>query len=396
MKKALSIITMLILSFGCFAQTETFDIATYKIPKGWVKSAKAGVVTYSTSNESKGIFCIFNVYASAASKGTVKEEFESDWKELAASRFNIKTAPETDTISDDDGREVIVGSAGFERGSLSGAALLYTFVGFGRTTDILFLTNNKIYQKDIEDFLATLKLNKTFKPSTNAAAAPKAAAPQTAAATISKPSNNLEGVWMALHLRKMYLDKEPAGSLKWITFFPNGRVINAIPDEGMNNYNSNDPNMGYYQTSGGKASLQWFKEVDPSPITFINQNQITFEELYSSDTYFRCAPVNGLKLQGTWTSYENVNDPDLNDNSKNRSMIAFNKDGSFTDYGVFTRDIFSPVPAGNGTYEISNYTLTLLYNNGTKYQTAFTGSLSLNPATNNQMISIHRLAFTKR
>ena len=397
LKKTLTTLTILILSLGCFAQPEVFDIATYKIPKGYTKTGNNGGVNYTTSNETTKSFCLINLYASSSTNGTAKDEFEKSWKKFAATPFIIKDAPTTDTTSDDEGREVIFGTGNFKSGSLEVGALLYTFAGFGRTTVILFLTNGESYQKDIEDFLTSLELNKnpkTFELSNNRVV-PANTSPSTKTNSV-KPSNNLEGVWMTLHLRKVYLDKEPTGNLKWITFFSNGRVTKVIPDEGMNNYDRDDPRIGYYQFSNGTASLQWFKEVKPFPITFINESQITFQELYSNDTYFRCIPVDGLKLQGTWTSFDNVNDPELNDNSKNRSMITFGKDGTFTDYGVFVRDLFTPVPAGSGTYTIGNFTLILHYNNGTLHQTAFTGSLSLNPATNNQLIYIHRSAFLKR
>ena len=141
---------------------------------------------------------------------------------------------------------------------------------------------------------------------------------------------------------------------------------------------------------------QWFKDVAPFAITFKTKDQIQFQEPYSSDTYFRCKPVDGIRLNGTWTSYNNINDPELDDNSKNRSMITLKQDGSFIDYGMFADDYSAPVPAGSGTYDISNFTLTLHYTNGTVKQTAFTGSLGLDVKTNNSMIYIHRLAFLKR
>ena len=51
MKKNSITIFALLLTIISYAQTETFDISTYKAPKGWVKSTKEGVVTYLTSDE---------------------------------------------------------------------------------------------------------------------------------------------------------------------------------------------------------------------------------------------------------------------------------------------------------------------------------------------------------
>ncbi len=405
MKKNLCFFVAFLYAFISFAQKATFDIASYNVPKGWKQETKNAYISYTITNNAKNSYCIISIYASTISKGTAAVEFENDWKELAATPFSITEEPEINTATDDDGREVLSGTQNFSYNKGTSVAMLNTFVGFGRTTSVLALTNDNSYVSTIMGFLKTLSLKKSAPP---VATLPKKNPANTTTAnnnstsisnntaSSSKPSNNLEGVWMALHSKILFIDKEAAGNPKWITFFSNGRVTRGVPDNGMNNYDTNDPNVGYYQTSNGKATLQWFKDVAPFPIEFINKSQITFEEPVSSDTYFHCVPVNGLKLQGTWTSFDNIHDPELDDNSKNRSMIAFAKDGSFTDYGVFVRDIFRPTPAGSGTYDMSNFALTLHYSTGTTYQTAFTGSLSLNPATNNQLIYIHRLAFHKR
>ena len=399
MKKNIITIFALLLTIISCAQTETFDIATYKAPKGWEKTTKEGVVSYSTSDETKGSYCIISVYASSATVGNAGEEFMDEWKEFVATPFEIIQDPETEK-TEDDGWEIISGGANFTSNEMSNLALLTTFIGYGRTTSVLSLTNDESHQKDIEDFLSNIDIKKTATKTTAAnSTAPKtnsAATTTTATITSFKPGNNLEGVWMAIHLKKNYYDKVPSGTVKWITFFNNGRVAKLLPDDGMDKYNKIDPEIGYYSISNGKASLQWFKDVAPFAITFKTKDQIQFQEPYSSDTYFRCKSVDGVRLNGTWTSYNNVNDPELDDNSKNRSMITLKQDGSFIDYGMFADDYSAPVPAGSGTYEISNFTLTLHYTNGTVKQTSFTGSLNLDIKTNNSMIYIHRLAFLKR
>jgi hypothetical protein len=165
MKLNSSIIIALLWSIITHAQkTETFDVATYKIPAGWKKSTKEGMVSYSTSNEAKRNYCAINIYASTLSNGTTEEEFNKAWNDLAAIPFAIKDAPQKDTASDDQGREVITGAGSFVKGSLTGVAMLATYVGFGRTTCVLTLTNDKSYYKTIEDFLGALTLAKTAPP----------------------------------------------------------------------------------------------------------------------------------------------------------------------------------------------------------------------------------------
>ena len=399
MKKTTTFIVLLTSILLSCAQTQTFDIATYKAPKGWEKTVKEGSVSYSTSNETKGTFCVIGIYASSTTKGTTEQEFNQEWNDLAATPYNITTAPETDTLTDDDGRDVIIGSSTYQNEDIAGAVIMYTFVGFGRTTSVLFFTNAESHQKDIEDFLLNFNLKKTVPKTTSAnSTTPKTSSTSSTVATSTapfKPGNNLEGVWMAFHLKKNYYDKVQSGTVKWITFFDNGRVAKLLPDDGMDKYNKNDPSIGYYNISNGKATLQWFKDIAPFNITFKKSAQIEFEEVYSNDIYFHCKSVDGIRLNGTWTSYNNVNDPDLDNSSITKSMITFKQDGSFVDYGVFATDYSNPVPAGSGTYEINNFTLTLHYTNGTVKQTGFTGSLNLDVKTNNSTIYIHRLAFQK-
>ena len=88
MKKNIITIFALLLTIMSCAQTETFDIATYKKPKGWEKSTKEGLISYTTSDEAKGTFCIITVYASSATIGTVEQEFNREWNDLVATPFS--------------------------------------------------------------------------------------------------------------------------------------------------------------------------------------------------------------------------------------------------------------------------------------------------------------------
>ena len=182
-----------------------------------------------------------------------------------------------------------------------------------------------------------------------------------------------------------------------IVFFKNGRIKNAVPDD-PNTYNYNASDLGYYQISSSNAKLKWFSDGPWVNILFKNNNQIEI----SSETYYRCKPVDGLKLDGTWTSYANPNDPSLDDGNGAKPMIQFSKNGSFTDYGIFERildqAVFDrpPTPAGSGTYSINNFSLTLNYSNGIVRKISLTGLLGTDLFTSNKSIYLQRLRFSKR
>ncbi|MBP6659207.1 MAG: hypothetical protein KA174_00935 [Chitinophagales bacterium] len=404
MKKNSITIFALLLTIISYAQTETFDASTYKAPKGWVKSTKEGVVTYLTSDETYGTYCAINIYTSIPTVGNAGEEFTDSWNELVATPFKITIDPETE-ISEDDGWEIISGGANFTSGQIESLALLTTFVGYGKTVNILFLTNDGNHQKDIEEFLSNLTIDKTIKKvasvnstASNTSTKTTTATTSTTATTPSfKPSNNLEGPWMRLHTTQYYGDLISSGSPEWIVFFKNGRIKNAVPDDPATfDYNASD--LGYYEINGGNAKSKWYSNVSWSTIKFKSNDQIEI----NSETYYRCKSVDGLKLDGTWTSYANPNDPSLDDGNGAKPMIQFSKNGSFKDYGIFERildqTVFDrpPTPAGSGIYSINNFSLTLNYSNGTVRKISLTGLLGTDLYTNNKSIYLQRLRFSKR
>ena len=397
--KYLLLLTLFLTCAGYAQRTESFDIATYKIPTAFKKSLKEGMVSYSNTNDSKGIYCIINVYANINSAGTVTEEFDKQWQSLVAVAFGIKEAPEKDTAIDEEGREVISGAGGFIRDGVTGIAMLTAYVGFGKTTCVLSLTNDKSYYKQIEEFLGGFNLKKSIAPRPVVTVAKttqsKTSIANAASESTFHSSNNLEGVWMAMHIKTFYHDNAKSGDIKWITFFNNGRVAKVIPDEGMNNFDKNDKDIGYYHIANNKATLQWFANTTPFDIKFLSPDKIQFQEVYGNDTYYRCKILNAVRIDGSWTSFNNINDPDLDNNSITRSLITFKKDGSFIDYGVFADAYSNPVPPGNGSYDINDFTLTLKYSNGKTKQTCISGFLNLD-LNNSNLIYINRLAFHKR
>ncbi len=400
MKKNLITIVALLLTIVSCAQTATFDITTYKVPKGWTKSTKEGVVTYSTSVESKRTYCILNLYASSTTTGNAGEEFVKYWNEYAATPFNIKEEPETE-IGEDDGRDVISGAANFTSGDMTSLAMLTVVVGFGRTTCILSMTNDAGYQKNIQDFLSSLEFKK-IAPVAVAPIATQTITPTTKPASTTgntfQNSNSLEGVWNGMNINTSDFNYKSGGGPIWLVFFNNGRVSNMFPDN-MNSFNKNASDLGTYQISKGGASLQWYSGTATTGITFKSNDQILVVAATGDQNYFRCKSVDGVRLEGSWTTYSNPNDAEL-DAAGAKSLITFSKNGSFTDDGIYSNgiEVFAgnKTQPGSGTYTLNNFTLTLNYSNGITKQSSFCGFVSNDVNTNNGTIFIDSHKLRKR
>lgn len=399
MKNNFIIITALLCCITSCAKSETFDITTYKSPAGWEKETKNGMVSLSTSDEAKGNYCIISIYASTPSSGTSEEEFVKAWQDLVVTPFQVQDEPQIEKATD-DGREAIAGTAAFQTSSGTSVVMLTTIVGYGRTVNIITMSNGDAYQKEIEDFLGSLTFKKTAPAVNTKTTTANTKQTTTNTGSIFHNSNHLEGVWMTIHLQSMYYDVNSSGDPQWITFFDNGRVYENLPDD-MYTFDKNSNSLGTYQFSNGNGSLKWFPQSPATAIIAKDANDILVRLGSGDDNYHRCKSVDGLRLQGSWTSYANPNDPFLDDHSIAKPMITLNKDGSFIDYGIFTLLDVAVFPKpntqpGNGTYSIDNFMLTLNYSNGTIRQVSFTGLLSSDVSSNNNSIYLHRTKFNKR
>src|SRR6187551_1197599 len=76
--KHISIFLFAVFFSTClFAQKETFDLATFTVPAGWKKNiANTNVVSYVITNNQKGTYCQVGIYASTASKGNLRADFD--------------------------------------------------------------------------------------------------------------------------------------------------------------------------------------------------------------------------------------------------------------------------------------------------------------------------------
>jgi hypothetical protein len=206
----------------------------------------------------------------------------------------------------------------------------------------------------------------------------------------------IEGVWMT------YSADYPAVpniQADWILFFNNGKSLTTMPDYGLHNYNINNEtsaiDLGTYTFNG--ANGQNTKGQSTSSITLVSGKELKID----NRTFFKCAPVEGMKLSGTYTTYADATDPDLQTLPYGQNpKIVFDANGNFNDWGIYNTLLFNlfsdpaVAQAGAGTYEIKNYSILLHYADGRERQESINQFLSTNDANAN-IVYIRKIRLNK-
>jgi len=160
MKKIIFFAVTIFLMQSSIAQIETFDVTTYTPPKDWAKNSKEGSVNYSTINATAGTFCVVAIYASTKSTGDAQNDFTKEWNDLVVTPYKAAANPKTE-ITKSDGWQAVTGVSLIKIDSTNAFTILTVFSGYGKSVSILTTANDQSYSKNIDDLLATVKIDKT-------------------------------------------------------------------------------------------------------------------------------------------------------------------------------------------------------------------------------------------
>lgn len=214
------------ISVSGFSQQETFDLITYTPPKGWKKEFKENVVGYSNVDNAKKTWCRISVYRSTASKGTIDQDFISEWNDLVAKPYQINKAPQTSTTQDAAGWKIKGGSGTFVFNNSDAAVLLTTMSDNSRVVSITAMTNSQDYMPDIEKFVETVSLKKSTASNAGTKSA-VASSTNTPKATPVKSSykfttTNFDDGWVATEQADWV--QVAKGNVKVLLHYPTNRI----------------------------------------------------------------------------------------------------------------------------------------------------------------------------
>ncbi len=231
----------------------------------------------------------------------------------------------------------------------------------------------------------------------------KAGAGPTAAGAAGWKGAGISGVWMGL-VRSSSTDYLSPWVNRWKVFFDDGVMFADLPEEGLAGFEraayraSHPAREGYWHTysfAGTSGESRRPGTRFPWRLRVEKAGQLRIDD----DVYHRCASVDGLRLDGAWTSYSDPADPQLGALPVGRRpVINFTRDGRFTDDGLFATFLTSGGDdrPGAGRYELRDFTLMLSYDDGRIRREAITGLLGGRVDQQDGRLYLRRSMLTKR
>ncbi len=140
------------------AQKETFDLTTYTAPENWKKDIKENVISYSFTDRKKMTWCQVGIYKSTISKGSIEQDFDSEWEELIKKPNNKEPQDPGNAVKETGGWKIKTGRGKFTFNNTQPIAVLTTMSGFNRCVSIVATTNSLDYMPAIEQLLASVEM----------------------------------------------------------------------------------------------------------------------------------------------------------------------------------------------------------------------------------------------
>jgi hypothetical protein len=237
MKYHLLLLAICMTALNAIAQKQTFDIATYTLPKGWSKTAKESAIQLSKEDAS-GAFCLITLYKSLPSPNEPKKNFDDSWEALVKDQLEVKTDAEMQPQVTENGWEVQSGHAVFEKDGIKGIALLVSSTGHDKLVNVLIITNTDAFEKDITAFLESIDLKKPAGGTKQNTGNVKPPAPVTNNTTTSTPAiksqfkfttTNFDDGWTATEQEDWV--EVTRGNIKVLLHYPKeGTIFPADPE----------------------------------------------------------------------------------------------------------------------------------------------------------------------
>lgn len=382
-----------------FAAGEAIGLLRVDPPAGWTRSANDSSVAFERIDQAKGTFCRVTVGLPVPSMGSAAADFEAEWRDWVSASMTVR-APPRPTTGQTSGRVAFVeGRADLVNAGTPFHYELFAFTSGGQRASVQVIAGaaaqvDACRTGPLKAFFASLQLTSG------------AAAAQPVTVTAAPPAPVDVGSWSGPAPRGVYmahvfapLSGSYAPSPRWLVLYADGSSYAHLPQHGLGAFDraksqaDGDFNWGRWTWSGGAGKN--VNTSNPRNVTTLKQDGAIL--VVDSDRYSRLVSVDGLRLDGAWTSYANPADPALSQQPiGQRPLIRFTRAGRFADEGLL-RQVAIPneIAVGSGAYSVKDFTVTLRYDDGRVDSWALHGFLSIDPARDDARIVLGRMTLQK-
>lgn len=186
MKKIFPFLLCVFCVISVYAQKQTFDVVSYKVPKGWQQKQNEGSVQLLATDKKSGGYIMAIITNASASTATAIENFKSKWKAAIADQIQLDGEPTMQPSSNENGWDIETGNAGYTDNGSKGNVALLSATGGGQTVSVVIMSNTKQYGKELSAFLNSLELAEV-KQNENANS--------SSASTKNEAKTSISGLW---------------------------------------------------------------------------------------------------------------------------------------------------------------------------------------------------------
>lgn len=400
MRQLLLLITSLSFVSSVMSQQKTFDLVTYKEPKGWKKEVQKNIVTYTKIDEARKTWCVIGVVKSTISKGSIEADLESEWSELVLKQYQADSMQATETM-EGEGWKVKSASGKFIMNESSNAVILTTFSGYNRCVSILATTNSQQFLDLIVDFVGNVDLKvpeSTSPPSQNSGGQPTSTGNSVSSAGFQFTTSNFDDGWTAveeadwvrvtkgnitvlLHYAKegtvVATDPEPHTNNAW-------NILVAPRYSNLQNYKVASPPLDHqrgYLGAGDLTDNQTCKQVY---VGLFRKGSSNWLEVIAPDKASFVAAFGADVDQIKWDTNSEIWNPLLKMFNYNKFAVAASdltgKWASWSGSSVQYVNVYTGLDAGMGHAQSSN---EIVFNTNGTYNREYKG-VSGSPGTGNK------------
>lgn len=151
---------LLLLQTWCFAQTDSFDIFSYRSPDFFIKSELPSSLQFNLNN-ADGHFCTITLYKKQPAKKEVMKDVINQWNEQVVKRLTKANKKPVKILTEQlwDGWVSTLAIGNFYQNKKKCVVMLHSFRKDQSTACAVFAFSDRIFKGAVETFSQNLHLN---------------------------------------------------------------------------------------------------------------------------------------------------------------------------------------------------------------------------------------------